>query len=118
MEATGSHGFVVKLGMRRASAGIAVLEGRPDDALVALSSVLADYRALGLPFPVATTGLLMASLLDGAIPEVGAATDEARTIFEGLGARAWLDRLDEASAARGEAEQASAEPAERVASSG
>lgn len=50
---------------------------------------------MSLPFLVATTGLMMAALLDPSQPEVGAAAEEARAGFERLGAKAWLDRLDD-----------------------
>ena len=95
MEATGSHGQVVKLAKRRTAAGIAALEGRPDEALASFRAVLVDYRATDLPFLVAQTGLMMAALLDPSQPEVRAAAEEARAVFERLGARAWIDRLDE-----------------------
>ena len=96
LESRGSHGAMVKLAKRRTMAGIAALDGRLDEALGGFEAVVADYRGLELPFAVATTDLMMVSLLDGSAPEVAAAADEARAIFERLGARAWLDRLDEA----------------------
>ncbi|MEX1336440.1 MAG: adenylate/guanylate cyclase domain-containing protein [Candidatus Limnocylindrales bacterium] len=96
MESTGSHGAMVKLAKRRTVAGIAALEGRLEEASAGFEAVMADDRGMGLPFAVATTGLLMVSLLDWSAPGVPAAAEEARGIFERLGARAWLDRLDEA----------------------
>ena len=96
MESRGSHGAMVKLAKRRTVAGIAALDGRLEEALGGFEAVVADYRGLRLPFAVAATELMMVSLLDGSAPEVTAAADEARAIFEQLGARAWLDRLDEA----------------------
>jgi hypothetical protein len=116
METTGSHGTVVKLAKRYTEAGIAALEGRSDEALGALLGVIDGYRELELPFAVATTRLTMASLLDGSIPEVAAATVEARAIFERLGARAWVDRLDEAVSGSGAPGSASDAPSDRVAS--
>jgi class 3 adenylate cyclase/predicted ATPase len=95
MESTGSHGRIVKLEKRRTAAGIAALEGRRDEALASFLTVMADYRAMDLPFPVARTGLMMAALLDHSQPEVRAAAEEARAVFERLGARAWIDRLDD-----------------------
>jgi len=49
------------------------------------------------------TGLEMGTLLDPAEPEVAAAVDSTRAIFERLGARPYLDRLDVAVAASGAA---------------
>jgi hypothetical protein len=60
----------------------------------------------------------MASLLEGSSPLVAAATDEARVIFEGLGAKAWIDRLDQALAAQEASAPNPAEAADRVPASG
>jgi tetratricopeptide (TPR) repeat protein len=110
MESTGSHGTIVKLAKRRTRAGIAALEGRIDEALSGFAIVLDELRRLDLPFPTATTGLVMCALLDPSLPAVAAAEKEARSIFDKLRARAWLDRLDDALA--GHSEQAS-EPSSR-----
>ena len=58
--------------------------------------VLEEYRRLELPFCVAQTGIVMCAVLEPSSPEVEAAEREARGILEALGARAWLDRLDDA----------------------
>ena len=96
MEATGSHGFIVKLAKRRTEAGMAALEGRTAEALTGFAFVLEGCREMDLTFPIATTDLLMCALLDRSLPEVEAAEQEARALFEQLGARAWAERLDEA----------------------
>jgi tetratricopeptide (TPR) repeat protein len=96
LEATGSHGRIVKLDRKRARAALASLAGRQAEALDGLREVLEDLHRLDVALPIAMTGLVMGTLLDPSDREVVAATDEARTIFERLGARAWLDRLDEA----------------------
>jgi hypothetical protein len=109
MESTGSHGAIVKLAKRRTEAGIAALEGRMDEALTGFTVVLDELRRMELPFPRATTGLLVRALLDPSLPEVAAAEEEARSIFEQLRARAWLDRLDDVLA--GHTDEASSPPA-------
>ncbi len=101
MHATGSHGTIVKLELRRARAGIDALEGRPEAALVAFETVLDDCRRMKLPFLIGTTGLLVAATLDPSLSQVAAAAAEARETFERLGAKVWLDRLDDALEASG-----------------
>ena len=96
LESTGSHGRMVKLDKRRTRAGIDALDDRVDDALAGFRTVLDEYRRLDLPPMVAQTCLVMCVVLDRSLPEVVAAEAEARSIYEALGAQAWLDRLDEA----------------------
>jgi hypothetical protein len=100
LEATGKHGAIIKLERRRARAGIAALEGRVDEAVTGFRAVQEELRRIDLPYPLALTDLAMCAVLDPSDPDVAAAADEARGIFERLGARAWLDRLDEAVAHR------------------
>jgi hypothetical protein len=101
LDATGLHGVIVKLGRRLAVAGLAALDRRTDEARTGLREVADGYRRMDLARPLALTGLVMATLLDPRLPEVRAAIDESRAIFERLGARAWLARLDEVLAGKG-----------------
>jgi hypothetical protein len=75
-------------------AGIAVLEGRRDDAVSLYRSALAGYRSFGLRFSIALTVFDMATLLGPEDPAVRSVMDEGRAILEELGARMLLDRLD------------------------
>jgi hypothetical protein len=93
---TGSHGAIVKLGRRRALAGIAALESRTDEALAGFRGVQEELRRLELPYLLALTDVMACAVLDPTLPDVAAAAEEARDIFERLGAKAWLDRLEEA----------------------
>ncbi len=79
-----------------ARAGIAALEGRRDDAVTAYGEALRRFRALGLDFELARTALDLVLLVGPGTPEAVAAANEARTIFDRLGARPYLERLDAA----------------------
>ncbi|MEO5704450.1 MAG: adenylate/guanylate cyclase domain-containing protein [Candidatus Limnocylindrales bacterium] len=76
-------------------AGIAVLEGRRDDAVNLYRSALAGYRAFGLRFSLALTVFDMATLLGLDDPATRSVIDEGRGILEELGARPLLAQLDE-----------------------
>lgn len=86
-----------------ARAGIAALEGRRDDTVTAYGEALRRFRALGLDFELARTALDLVLLVGPDTPEAVAAANEARAIFERLGARPYLDRL---AAAMGDAQAA------------
>jgi len=65
------------------------------------SSSLAGFRTardgfdqLGLAFFVAISDMILCSTHDLALPQVQAGAAEARAIFERLGAKPWLERLD------------------------
>jgi len=79
-----------------ARAGIAALEGRREDALAGYRDARGRYRDLRLGFKLACVSLDMVVLLGLDDPEVRSAADEARTTFERLGARPYLDRLEAA----------------------
>ncbi len=102
LDAIGAHGPAIELRRLANVAGISALEGRVGEALAAYRDALAQARVHGLAWDEALTGLDMAILLDAADPEVLAAADGARAIFERLGARPFLERLD-AAMARGPA---------------
>lgn len=95
LETSGSHGAMAKLARRLGEAGMAALEGRTQEAAVGLREVRDAYRKADLARPLALTGLVACRLLGLDHPDVSGALDEARAIFERLGARAWLERLDE-----------------------
>ena len=73
-------------------AGLAVLEGRPDDALAGYLAAEAGLRELGIRFELGLALLEHAVFLAGD-PSASAAADEARTIFEELGATTLRARL-------------------------
>jgi len=93
--ASGVHGPVVETDRRTIEAGLAAAAGRPE-AIGLFREVLRSWRELGLAWDEALTGLDMAVLLDPGEPDVRAAAEASRQIFEGLGATTMLARLDEA----------------------
>jgi len=79
-----------------ARAGIAALEGYREEALAGYRDARVRYRDLRLSFKLASVDLDMVILLGVDDPETRAAADEARTVFERVGARPYLDRLEAA----------------------
>ncbi len=73
-------------------AGLAALEGRPDDARAAYLAAEAGLRELGIRFELGLALLEHAVFLAGD-PSALAAADEARTIFDELGATTLRARL-------------------------
>ncbi len=88
---------------RAISGGIAALEGRRDDAVSMLLEATRGLRALDCPLMLADTLLDAVHVLEPDDPAVPAMADEARAIYERLGARVLLERLDEALARPGTA---------------
>jgi tetratricopeptide (TPR) repeat protein len=72
----------------RTAAGIAALEGRPDEALAGFGDALRAYRRLGLSFEDAATAVDMAGVLPGA-PDVPGALETLTR----LGAQPYVARL-------------------------
>ena len=95
-------------------AGIAALEGRPDDALALYRESLRLWRDLGLAWDEAYCALSMAMFLDPTEPEVRAAVEAAKEILIRLKARPFLERLDAASGRKGPPARARAAAAEKV----
>ena len=75
-------------------AGIAVGEGRMDEALVGYRAALGAYRDLGLRFDIAMTGLDMAVLIGPDQAAVRAPAAEALEIFRELEAAPMVARLE------------------------
>jgi DNA-binding CsgD family transcriptional regulator len=77
----------------RSRAVLAAARGRLDPALAAAESSVTDLRALGMPYELGRSLLVMAGVLrrrrsKGA---AGAALTEAESLFRELGARPWVD---------------------------
>ncbi len=100
LEAAGVHG--PWFGARRTSirAGLAALDGRPVDALSLYRDAIRRFREIGVLLDEAFTAIEMATLIDPAEPEVGAAAAAAREILVRLGAAPFIALLD-AALARG-----------------
>jgi tetratricopeptide (TPR) repeat protein len=96
LRGTGSHAAIAQLTLRVTEAGIAALDGRPDAARAGLLSAYGELGDLGATRKQALAGLVMATLLGGGDPQVRAAIDESRQLFEQMGAGLWLARLESA----------------------
>jgi class 3 adenylate cyclase/tetratricopeptide (TPR) repeat protein len=96
LESVGAHGLIVDAAGVTIRAGLAALDGRPDEAVRAYRDVLPRWRALGLPLDEAFTAIEMATLLEPVDPEVRAAAERAREILVPLRAQPFLDRLEAA----------------------
>ncbi len=94
LEGSGFHGPAVEADRTTIRAGIAALEHRSADALALYREALRAWRDLGLAWDAALCGLDMAALLDPSEPEVQTAADAAREILVRLGARPFIERLD------------------------
>jgi hypothetical protein len=79
-------------------AGVVALEGRRDEAVARYQEAARSLRALDLPQDLAAMLLDAACVLGPDDPAVPAMAEEARAIYERIGARVLLDRLDEAMA--------------------
>jgi class 3 adenylate cyclase/tetratricopeptide (TPR) repeat protein len=93
-DAAGVHGPAPEADRQTMRAGIAALEGRPEDALALYREALQAWRDLGLAWDEALCGMEMALLLDPSDPEVRAAAESAREILSRLEARPFLERLE------------------------
>ena len=100
LDATGVHGPAMEADRMVIRSGLAALDSRPTDALVGYREALRSWRDLGLAWDEALAGIDMATLLDSADHEVGSATQSAQVILARLGARPFLERLDQVLADR------------------
>jgi class 3 adenylate cyclase/tetratricopeptide (TPR) repeat protein len=80
------------------AAGVAAIEGRPDEAQEAYRRAHAAWRDLRLPWAEALCAIAMATLLDPAEQDVRASAEAAREILDRLGATPFIDMLDTAMA--------------------
>jgi class 3 adenylate cyclase/tetratricopeptide (TPR) repeat protein len=79
-----------------ARAGIAALDGRADEAVAAYRDALARFRAVNHDFDLACTALDFVLLVGPENSFALAAAEEARAIFERVGARPYLEHLEAA----------------------
>jgi tetratricopeptide (TPR) repeat protein len=89
-----AHATVSRVDRAAAWAGIAALEGRRDEAIAGYRDALKRYREIGYDFQVARVELDMLMLLGPDLPDARAAAEEARAVFERVGARPYLERLN------------------------
>jgi hypothetical protein len=79
----------------RLRARLSTLRGESDDVASAFKGAVGLFREMGIPFWMAVTLLEYAEWLagQGRVDEATASLTEAREIFERLGARPWLERV-------------------------
>jgi tetratricopeptide (TPR) repeat protein len=93
LDRVGTHGAMLDADRRTILGGLAAAEGRPTEALAEYRDALRRWRELGLDFDLARSGLeFVTSLPDE--PEAHEAAEESRRIFERLGARPFVERVD------------------------
>ena len=81
-------------------AGIAALEGKRAEALAGYRDAFAGWRALGLAWDEALAVIDAVTLLGPDEPELKAAAEWARATLTRLGAKPYLERLEEALVAK------------------
>ncbi|MGH2357577.1 MAG: ATP-binding protein, partial [Candidatus Limnocylindria bacterium] len=96
LEAAPFSGRVAQVELIAVRAGIAALEGREAEAIEGYREALRQRRALELHFDTARTALDYVLLVGPNAPGAREAAEEARAVFERLGARPYLNRLQEA----------------------
>jgi tetratricopeptide (TPR) repeat protein len=101
VEAIGGYGPILIGRHQSMQANIAALEGRPAEALALYRETLNNFRTAKAVYDEAMVGLDMAKLLDPSEPEVAAVVESTRAILERLGAKPYLEQLEEASARGG-----------------
>jgi hypothetical protein len=90
----GHHGATAEALLLTIEGALAALRGSTGEALATYGRAIEAWRALGVRFHEALTGLDIASLLDRANPDVQAAVANSRAILTQLGARPFLERLE------------------------
>ena len=95
-----------------AEAGIAALDGHLDEAIAGYREAFARLEGIHENWLLALLGFEFVALIGGDHPATREAAVRSRAIFERVGARPWLDKLDAALAASPPAAGRSAEAAE------
>jgi class 3 adenylate cyclase/tetratricopeptide (TPR) repeat protein len=95
----GVHGRVPETATREAAAVVAIIEGRRDEGLNGFIDAIRRWRDLGLEFEAAMCALTLVTMVGAANPETRDAAEQARMLFERVGANAHLVLLDQAMAA-------------------
>jgi class 3 adenylate cyclase/tetratricopeptide (TPR) repeat protein len=96
LEGMALHAPITDLRRQGIRAGLAALDGRMNEALGLYRDTLRGWRDMGLVYYEALPGIDMATLLDPADPEVGAAIDRTREILFKMKAAPLIARLEAA----------------------
>ena len=79
---------------------VAGLEGRTADGVASYREAIRRWHEIGFDWAVAIGGLDFVRAVGADVPEARSAGEEARRIFERVGARVYLERLDQLMAER------------------
>jgi len=90
--------------------GLVGLEGRTSEAVAHFREAIRRCREIGLDWTAAETALDFAWTVGPQVPEARAAAEEARAVFERVGARVYLERLDAVMAGAGSNSVAANQP--------
>jgi class 3 adenylate cyclase/tetratricopeptide (TPR) repeat protein len=90
-------------------AALAALDGRRTEAIAGFTDAGRRWRELGFDFEAAVCALNFVTALGGSEPEAGAAADDARAVFERLGAQPFQKLLADAMGAATSGQPARAE---------
>ena len=93
---TNVHSEWVSCSRRTIHAGLAALEGRPQEGVRVYTDAAKGWRDLNVPFDLALAQLDFVALIGPNDPDARAAASEARDIFTKLGAKPFLARLEAA----------------------
>jgi class 3 adenylate cyclase/tetratricopeptide (TPR) repeat protein len=96
LRSVGFHGRALNAQLRMIDGAVAALRGRRDEAAVAYREAIRAWKEMGALFDLALAELDFVHFVGGETPEIEAAANEARAIFTDLGAKPFLERLDEA----------------------
>jgi hypothetical protein len=98
-EIEGTPGRVTAAIRREGRAALAAIAGRRHEAVAGFLDAARRWDALGLLFEAAVARLTLVSVLGSSDPEARAGMEEARVVFERVGAAPLLDRLADATSA-------------------
>jgi class 3 adenylate cyclase/tetratricopeptide (TPR) repeat protein len=92
----GVHGRAINASLTTIEAGLAALKGDTDHATGGYRDAIRQWRDIGAAFDLALCELDFVKFVGGENPEAKAAAEEAESIFQRLGAPAFLQRLNDA----------------------
>ena len=96
LDSTMMRGEALALDKKTVQASIAAIEGRPAEAMALYREILAGWRRLGLAWDEALTAIDMANFVGPSEPEVHAAAEWALAALRHLGAKPYIERLEDA----------------------
>jgi hypothetical protein len=92
----GIHGRAINASLRTIEAGLAALARETETATTGYRDAIRQWRDLGTAFDLALCELDFVKFVGGENPDAKAAAEEAQSIFQRLGAPAFLQRLNDA----------------------